>query len=134
MALFSERYGYTKPSDMIIREQITPEIQNDTQCRVLTSVVTTYHYKSRYWHFLYRAIVQKSYKWKWKNMEYWLVTRRYKTSICRQFNHRSSHIARIARNSRTSRGENHFALILKRCYIIEFVQMQKTLYLCRHKG
>ena len=28
MALFSERYGYTKPSDMIIREQITPEIQN----------------------------------------------------------------------------------------------------------
>lgn len=28
MALFSERYGYTKPSDVIIREQITPEIQN----------------------------------------------------------------------------------------------------------
>lgn len=26
--LFSERYGYTKPSDVIIREQITPEIQN----------------------------------------------------------------------------------------------------------
>lgn len=28
MKLFSERYGYTKPSDIIIREQITPEIQN----------------------------------------------------------------------------------------------------------
>lgn len=28
MALFSERYGYTKPSDIIIREQITLEIQN----------------------------------------------------------------------------------------------------------
>ncbi len=28
MPLFSERYGYTKPSDVIIREQITPEIQN----------------------------------------------------------------------------------------------------------
>lgn len=28
MALFSERYGYTKPSDVIIRKQITPEIQN----------------------------------------------------------------------------------------------------------
>lgn len=28
MALFSERYGYTKPSDIIIREQITPEMQN----------------------------------------------------------------------------------------------------------
>lgn len=28
MALFSERYGYTKPSDIIIRERITPEIQN----------------------------------------------------------------------------------------------------------
>lgn len=28
MALFSERQGYTKPSDIIIREQITPEIQN----------------------------------------------------------------------------------------------------------
>lgn len=28
MVLFSERYGYTKPSDVIIREQITPEIQN----------------------------------------------------------------------------------------------------------
>lgn len=28
MGLFSERYGYTKPSDVIIREEITPEIQN----------------------------------------------------------------------------------------------------------
>ena len=28
MALFSERYGYTKASDVIIREQITPAIQN----------------------------------------------------------------------------------------------------------
>lgn len=28
MSLFSERYGYTKPSDVMIREQITPEIQN----------------------------------------------------------------------------------------------------------
>lgn len=28
MPLFSERYGYTKASDVIIREKITPEIQN----------------------------------------------------------------------------------------------------------
>lgn len=28
MTLFSERYGYTKPSDVIIREKITSEIQN----------------------------------------------------------------------------------------------------------
>ena len=28
MKWFSERYGYTKPSDVIIREQITREIQN----------------------------------------------------------------------------------------------------------
>ena len=28
MALFSERYGYTKPSDVLIREQITEEIVN----------------------------------------------------------------------------------------------------------
>ena len=28
MKLFSERYNYTKPSDVIIREQLTPEIQN----------------------------------------------------------------------------------------------------------
>lgn len=28
MGLFSERYGYIKPSDVIIRETITPEIQN----------------------------------------------------------------------------------------------------------
>ena len=28
MALFSERYGYIKPSEVIIREKITPEIQN----------------------------------------------------------------------------------------------------------
>lgn len=28
MVLFSERYGYTKPSDVIIRERITPEVQN----------------------------------------------------------------------------------------------------------
>ena len=28
MPLFSERYGYIKPSDVIIRERITPEIQN----------------------------------------------------------------------------------------------------------
>lgn len=28
MALFSERYGYKKVSDVIIREKITPEIKN----------------------------------------------------------------------------------------------------------
>ena len=28
MSLFSERYGYIKPSEVIIRERITPEIQN----------------------------------------------------------------------------------------------------------
>lgn len=28
MGLFSERYGYTTPSDVIIREQITPEIES----------------------------------------------------------------------------------------------------------
>lgn len=28
MELFSERYGYAKPSDVIIREQITPEIES----------------------------------------------------------------------------------------------------------
>ena len=28
MALFSERYGYTKPSDVLIRETITEEIVN----------------------------------------------------------------------------------------------------------
>lgn len=28
MILFSEKYGYTHPSDVIIREKITPEIQN----------------------------------------------------------------------------------------------------------
>lgn len=28
MALFSERYGYINPSEVIIREQITPDIQN----------------------------------------------------------------------------------------------------------
>lgn len=28
MALFSERYGYTKPSDVLIREDITKEIEN----------------------------------------------------------------------------------------------------------
>ncbi len=28
MELFSERYNYTKPSDVMIRERITPEIQN----------------------------------------------------------------------------------------------------------
>lgn len=28
MSIFSERYGYIKPSDVIIREEITPEIQN----------------------------------------------------------------------------------------------------------
>ena len=28
MALFSERYGYIKPSEVIIRERISPEIQN----------------------------------------------------------------------------------------------------------
>ena len=28
MKLFSERYGYVKPSEVIIRKKITPEIQN----------------------------------------------------------------------------------------------------------
>lgn len=31
MELFSERYGYIKPSDIIIRERITPDIQNAIQ-------------------------------------------------------------------------------------------------------
>lgn len=31
MGLFSDRYWYTHPSDVIIREQITPEIQNAIQ-------------------------------------------------------------------------------------------------------
>jgi hypothetical protein len=35
MALFSERYGYTKPSDVIIRERITPEIQNAIQNSII---------------------------------------------------------------------------------------------------
>ena len=45
--LFSERYGYTKPSDVIVREQITPELQNAIcscfdQLTELFSDVSTY--------------------------------------------------------------------------------------------
>lgn len=46
MGLFSERLGYTHPSDVIIREQITPEIQNAIcSCfdRLKTLIFNKYH-------------------------------------------------------------------------------------------
>lgn len=43
MALFSERYGYTKPSDIIIRERITPEIQNAI-CSCYDIILDELHY------------------------------------------------------------------------------------------
>lgn len=61
MALFSERYGYTKPSDVIIREQITPDIQN--------AILSCYdRLKER---------IENSYKYKWiyTNIEKFIWTR-----------------------------------------------------------
>lgn len=56
MGLFSERYGYTKPSDVIIREQITPEIES--------AICNCYEYLqndiSNYGHcYIYQDIKQK---------------------------------------------------------------------------
>lgn len=50
MVLFSERYGYTKPSDVIIRERITPEIQNAilTCFDDLQDILNQYNYSSIY--------------------------------------------------------------------------------------
>lgn len=53
MALFSERYGYTKPSDVIIREQITPDIQNAIlSCydRLKEKIEDSYDYRWVYTH------------------------------------------------------------------------------------
>lgn len=61
MALFSERYGYTKPSDVIIREQITPDIQN--------AILSCYdRLKER---------IENSYEYKWiyTNIEKFIWTR-----------------------------------------------------------
>lgn len=52
MGLFSERYGYTKPSDVIIREQITPEIGNAI-CNCYEFLKTDLLY---YGHNIYRGI------------------------------------------------------------------------------
>lgn len=50
MALFSERYGYAKPSDIIIRERITPEIENAilTCYDVLKEKLDEYYYLNIY--------------------------------------------------------------------------------------
>lgn len=48
MASFSERYGYTKPSDVIIREKITPEIQNAI-CSCYNRLYDTIGRSSTYW-------------------------------------------------------------------------------------
>lgn len=47
MALFSERYGYTKASDVIIRERITPEIQNAI-CSCFDKLENIYHLAGYY--------------------------------------------------------------------------------------
>ncbi len=47
MKLFSERYNYTKPSDVIIREQITPEIQNAI-CSCYDRLRCSVYYKTLY--------------------------------------------------------------------------------------
>lgn len=52
MGLFSERYGYVKPSDVIIREQITPEISN-TICNCYEFLKTDLLYCG---HNIYRGI------------------------------------------------------------------------------
>lgn len=58
MSLFSERYGYTKPSDVIIRERITPEIQNAI-CSCFDRMERKAHYDI---HSSYYADLQK-YLW-----------------------------------------------------------------------
>lgn len=56
MARFSERYGYTKASDVIIRERITPEIQNaictcfDRLPRIVCSVRSCSEDAGRRWY------------------------------------------------------------------------------------
>lgn len=52
MALFSERHGYTKPSDVIVRERITPEIQNvicNCYDRLYEEIEQLNEYKELYW-------------------------------------------------------------------------------------
>lgn len=52
MVLFSKRYGYTNPSDVIIRERITPEIQNAilTCYDDLLDSLKQYHYEKIYYN------------------------------------------------------------------------------------
>lgn len=46
MALFSERYGYTKPVEVLIREKITEEVENAlcTCYDVLEDAIRRGHY------------------------------------------------------------------------------------------
>ncbi|MDD3038612.1 AbiJ-NTD4 domain-containing protein [Bacteroides sp.] len=73
MALFSERYRYTNPSDVIIREKITPEIQNAIcSCYDLLyeKIEQSYKYDKLYWkmeeylwtHFLNERKINFNYK------------------------------------------------------------------------
>ena len=58
MALFSERYGYLKPREVIIREQITEPIQN-----------SIYNWLVRLWNnnaFLYRVDRRKIEAYVWE--------------------------------------------------------------------
>lgn len=81
MASFSERYGYTKPSEVLIREQITPEIQNaicncmdhfissvenlgmyESQCPTeLLKYIWTHYFNKRELHSQYAPSINTNY-------------------------------------------------------------------------
>ena len=55
MALFSERYGYTKPSEILIRETITWEIEN-ALCSCYDILSSSFHEKIAYRDETYREM------------------------------------------------------------------------------
>lgn len=61
MALFSERYGYIKVSDVIIRERITPEIQNAI-CTCFDKLVDIYRL-SGYSHSTFEYVELEKHVW-----------------------------------------------------------------------
>lgn len=63
--LFSERYGYTKPSDVIIRERMTPALQNAI-CSCYDQLVDVIYNKSRLDYAASKNVYYDMERYVWK--------------------------------------------------------------------
>lgn len=63
--LFSERYGYTKPSDVIVREQMTPALQNAI-CSCYDQLTNVIYHKSRLSYDASKNVYYDMERYVWK--------------------------------------------------------------------